>query len=134
MVHQFFAGDKSHQQSEDIYTKLKDLNGQLKNVGYKPDTDSVLHDVEEEVKEKMLWDHSERLALAFALINTDPSTTIRITKNLRVCGDCHTVMKMVSKLMSREIIMRDIRRFTTLGTELVHAVIIGELMGRLMKL
>ncbi|XP_028793759.1 putative pentatricopeptide repeat-containing protein At3g11460, mitochondrial isoform X1 [Neltuma alba] len=111
MVHQFFAGDKSHQQSEDIYTKLKDLNGQLKNVGYKPDTDSVLHDVEEEVKEKMLWDHSERLALAFALINTDPSTTIRITKNLRVCGDCHTVMKMVSKLMSREIIMRDIRRF-----------------------
>ncbi|XP_057455780.1 putative pentatricopeptide repeat-containing protein At3g11460, mitochondrial [Lotus japonicus] len=111
MVHQFFAGDTSHQQSDDIYAKLKDLNEQLKKVGYMPDTSSVLYDVEAEVKEKMLWDHSERLALAFALINTGPGTTIRITKNLRVCVDCHTVMKMVSKLMSREIIMRDICRF-----------------------
>ncbi|RYR21918.1 hypothetical protein Ahy_B03g067212 isoform B [Arachis hypogaea] len=68
-------------------------------------------DVEEEVKERMLWDHSERLALAFALINTNPGVTIRITKNLRVCGDCHTVMKMISKLTGREIIMRDITRF-----------------------
>lgn len=111
MVHQFFAGDTSHQQSEDIYAKLKDLNEKLKKAGYEPDTSSVLYDVEEEVKEKMLWGHSERLALAFALINTGPATTIRITKNLRVCGDCHTVMKMISKLTSREIIMRDIRRF-----------------------
>ena len=111
MVHQFFVGHKSHQQSNDIYAKLKDLNEQLKKAGYKPDTSSVLYDVEEEVKEKMLWDHSERLALAFALINTSPGTTIRITKNLRVCGDCHTVIKMISGLTSREIIMRDICRF-----------------------
>lgn len=110
-VHQFFVGDKSHHQSDDIYAKLEDLNEKLKKDGYKPDTSSVLHDVEEEIKEKMLWDHSERLALAFALLNTSPGTTIRITKNLRVCGDCHTVMKMISKLVSREIIMRDILRF-----------------------
>ncbi|KAK7312746.1 hypothetical protein VNO77_36841 [Canavalia gladiata] len=110
-VHQFFVGDKTHQQSDNIYAKLKDLNEQLKKAGYKPDTSSVLYDVEEEIKEKLLWDHSERLALAFALINTYPGTTIRITKNLRVCGDCHTVIKMISKLMSREIIMRDICRF-----------------------
>ncbi|KAL2328313.1 hypothetical protein Fmac_021740 [Flemingia macrophylla] len=111
MVHQFFVGDTSHQQSDDIYAKLKDLNEQLKKAGYKPDTSSVLYDVEEEIKEKMLWDHSERLALAFALINTGPGTTIRITKNLRVCEDCHTVIKMISKLTNREIIMRDICRF-----------------------
>ncbi|KAK7263567.1 hypothetical protein RJT34_31159 [Clitoria ternatea] len=110
-VHQFFVGDTSHQQSDDIYAKSKHLNEQLKKAGYKPDTSSVLYDVEEEIKEKMLWDHSERLALAFALINTGPGTTIRITKNLRVCGDCHTVIKMISKLTSREIIMRDISRF-----------------------
>ncbi|KAG4980101.1 hypothetical protein AAZX31_12G098000 [Glycine max] len=111
MVHQFFVGDTSHEQSDDIYAKLKDLNEQLKKAGYKPDTSLVLYDVEEEIKEKMLWDHSERLALAFALINTGPGTTIRITKNLRVCGDCHTVIKMISKLTNREIIMRDICRF-----------------------
>ncbi|TKY66932.1 Pentatricopeptide repeat-containing protein [Spatholobus suberectus] len=111
MVHQFFVGDTSHQQSDDIYAKLKDLNEQLKKAGYKPDTSSILYDVEEEIKEKMLWDHSERLALAFALINTGPGTTIRITKNLRVCGDCHTAIKMISKLTNQEIIMRDICRF-----------------------
>lgn len=111
MVHRFLVGDKSHPQTEDIYAKLKDLNLRLKEVGYKPDTTSVLYDVEEGIKEKMLWDHSERLAIAFALINTGPGTTIRITKNLRVCVDCHTVTKMISKLMTREIIMRDNHRF-----------------------
>ncbi|XP_047149024.1 putative pentatricopeptide repeat-containing protein At3g11460, mitochondrial [Vigna umbellata] len=111
MFHQFFVGDTSHQQSDDIYVKLKDLNEQLKKAGYKPDTTSVLFDVEEEIKEKILWNHSERLALAFALISTAPGTTIRITKNLRVCGDCHSVIKMISKLTNRVIIMRDINRF-----------------------
>ncbi|QHO00003.1 hypothetical protein HN51_035043 [Arachis hypogaea] len=111
MVHQFFVGDKLHQKSDEIFAKLKELNEQLKKIGYKPETGFVLYDVEEEVKERMLWDHSERLALAFALINTNPGVTIRITKNLRVCGDCHTVMKMISKLTGREIIMRDITRF-----------------------
>lgn len=111
MVHRFLVGDKSHPQTHDVYAKLKDLNLRLKEAGYKPDTTSVFYDVEEEVKEKMLWDHSERLAIAFVLINTGPGTTIRITKNLRVCNDCHTVTKMISELMNREIIMRDIHRF-----------------------
>ncbi|KAH0984159.1 hypothetical protein GBA52_011336 [Prunus armeniaca] len=111
MVHRFLVGDKSHPQTHDVYAKLKELNLRLMEAGYKPDTTSVFYDVEEEVKEKMLWDHSERLAIAFALINTGPGTTIRITKNLRVCNDCHTVTKMISELMNREIIMRDIHRF-----------------------
>ncbi|CAL5406367.1 unnamed protein product [Camellia sinensis] len=111
VVHRFLVGDKSHQQKDDIYAKLKELSQRLKEAGYKPDTSSVLYDVEEEVKEKMLWDHSERLAIAFALIHTRPGTIIRITKNLRVCGDCHAVSKLISKLMCREILMRDIRRF-----------------------
>ncbi|KAL6287421.1 hypothetical protein ACE6H2_011811 [Prunus campanulata] len=111
MVHRFLVGDKSHPQTHDVYAKLKELNLWLKEAGYKPDTTSVFYDVEEEVREKMLWDHSERLAIAFALINTGPGTTIRITKNLRVCNDCHTVTKMISELMNREIIMRDIHRF-----------------------
>lgn len=110
-VHMFFVGDKSHQQTKDIYAKLKDISWLLKEEGHKPDTSSVLYDVDEEQKEKMLWDHSERLAIAFALLNTPPGTKIRITKNLRVCADCHTVTKLISKLMDREIIMRDNHRF-----------------------
>ncbi|GAU39198.1 hypothetical protein TSUD_270420 [Trifolium subterraneum] len=69
----------------------------------------------------MLWDHSERLILAFALLNSGPGTTNRITKNLRVCGDCHTLIKMISKLVSREIIMKDSDAYA-------HVVEIGELM------
>ncbi|XP_042489137.1 pentatricopeptide repeat-containing protein At3g12770-like [Macadamia integrifolia] len=111
VVHCFSVGDKSHPQSESIYSKLEDLHWQLKEAGYTPDTSSVLYDVNEEVKEKMLWDHSERLAIAFALINTAPRTVITITKNLRICCDCHTVTKLISKHLGREIIMRDAHRF-----------------------
>ncbi|KAK9929336.1 hypothetical protein M0R45_026438 [Rubus argutus] len=55
--------------------------------------------------------HSEKLALAFALLNTPPGSTIRIKKNIRVCGDCHSAVKYVSKVEGREIILRDINRF-----------------------
>ncbi|KAK2650569.1 hypothetical protein Ddye_018058 [Dipteronia dyeriana] len=110
-IHRFLVGDRTHEQTYYIYTKLDDLKQRLKEAGYKPDTSSVYYDVEEEIKEKLLWDHSERLAIAFALINTSPGTTIRITKNLRVCGDCHNVTKFISKLTRRDIIMRDIHRF-----------------------
>ncbi|KAH7576799.1 hypothetical protein JRO89_XS01G0151900 [Xanthoceras sorbifolium] len=111
LVHRFLVGDRTHEQADDIYAKLEDLKQQLKEAGYKADTSFVFYDVEEEVKEKLLWDHSERLAIAFALLNTSPGTTIRITKNLRVCGDCHNVTKIISKLTNRQIIMRDIHRF-----------------------
>ncbi|TYG78143.1 hypothetical protein ES288_D02G034400v1 [Gossypium darwinii] len=76
-----------------------------------PETGWVLHNIEEEEKEDALGSHSEKLALAFALMNTSPGTTIRIVKNLRVCGDCHSLMKCASKMSQREIILRDIKRF-----------------------
>ncbi|KAL9670801.1 hypothetical protein QQ045_008359 [Rhodiola kirilowii] len=110
-IHCFLVGDRTHPQTEDIYAKLKELRHQLEDAGHKPDTSPVLYDIEEDLKENMLWDHSERLAIAFALINTRSETVIRITKNLRVCNDCHEVTKFISKLTSREIIMRDMRRF-----------------------
>jgi hypothetical protein len=70
----------------------------MKEAGYVPDTNFVLHDVEEEVKEHMLYSHSEKLAIAFGLINTSPGTPIRITKNLRVCGDCHNATSSSPRL------------------------------------
>ncbi|CAN6843883.1 hypothetical protein Bca4012_049739 [Brassica carinata] len=63
--------------------------------GYKPDTSSVQHDVEEAVKIKMLNYHSERLAIAFGLIFVPSGLPIRVGKNLRVCVDCHTAMKHI---------------------------------------
>eukprot|EP01018_Ginkgo_biloba_P037425 Gb_17095 [translate_table: standard] len=104
-VHTFIVGDRSHPQSEKIYATLEILAGQMEKVGYVPDTNLVLHDVEEEVKEHILYSHSEKLAIAFGLISTSPGTPIRITKNLRVCGDCHSATKFISKLARREIIL-----------------------------
>eukprot|EP01018_Ginkgo_biloba_P018714 Gb_21688 [translate_table: standard] len=110
-VHAFFAGDRSHPQSEKIYAMLAILAGQMEEAGYVPNTNFALHDVEEEVKEHMLCSHSEKLAIAFGLINTSPGTPIRIIKNLRVCGDCHNATKFISKIVRRQIIVRDANRF-----------------------
>ncbi|RVW24029.1 Pentatricopeptide repeat-containing protein, mitochondrial [Vitis vinifera] len=82
-----------------------------KEAGYVPDTSFALHDMDEEQKEYNLWNHSERLALAFGLINTPESSTLRIFKNLRVCGDCHSVYKFVSGIVGRKIVLRDPYRF-----------------------
>lgn len=110
-VHSFFVGDRTHPQSENIYTMLEILDGQMKEVGYVPDINFVLHDVEEEVKEHMLSTHSEKLAIAFGILNTKDGTCIRITKNLRVCTDCHNATKFISKILRREILVRDANRF-----------------------
>ncbi|KAH9289529.1 hypothetical protein KI387_033646 [Taxus chinensis] len=110
-VHSFLVEDRSHPQTVDIYAKLDDLMRQIKKVGYLPDMNFVLHDVEEEQKRHSLGHHSEKLAIAFGLISTPSGTSIRIMKNLRVCGDCHTATKFISKVVGRQIVLRDVNRF-----------------------
>lgn len=107
----FRVGDKSHPQAEEIYAMLRSLAGKMKDVGYVPATKFVLQNVEESEKENILCGHSERLALGFGLINTGPRLPIRITKNIRVCGDCHSAIKAISTIVGREIIVRDSQRF-----------------------
>eukprot|EP01018_Ginkgo_biloba_P009788 Gb_07729 [translate_table: standard] len=110
-VYTFLVGDRSHPQTQKIYAELERLFGQMKEAGYVSDTNFVLHDVEEEQKEHILSHHSEKLAVAFGLINTSPGTPIRVVKNLRVCGDCHSVIKFISKIVARDIVLRDANRF-----------------------
>ncbi|KAF8391132.1 hypothetical protein HHK36_023433 [Tetracentron sinense] len=102
--HQFHSGDRSHPLSKKIYQKLDSLGGKLKDIGYVPDQSFALHDVEDEQKEVMLSYHSERLAIGFGLVSTAEGSTIRVMKNLRVCGDCHSAIKLISKIVGREII------------------------------
>ncbi|XP_031492323.1 putative pentatricopeptide repeat-containing protein At3g49142 [Nymphaea colorata] len=110
-VHSFFVGDTSHPQTLKIYAKLEELMGLMKEAGYVAEIDFALHDIEEEEKENHLSVHSEKLAIAFLLINTEPGSPIRVTKNLRVCGDCHRAAKFISKITDRKIILRDTNRF-----------------------
>ncbi|CAO2841613.1 unnamed protein product [Amaranthus hypochondriacus] len=107
----FKCGDRSHPQTAAIYAKLEKLMAKMREAGYQPETLTALHDVEEEEKEFMVNVHSEKLAIAFGLICTEPGTEIRIFKNLRVCLDCHTATKFISKITERTIIVRDANRF-----------------------
>ncbi|KAF6140266.1 hypothetical protein GIB67_000314 [Kingdonia uniflora] len=107
----FCVGDKSHPRSKEIFAELEKLERRLKDTGFTPNTESVLHDVQNEDKEESLCNHSERLAIAFGLICTTPGTPLRITKNLRACVNCHAATKLISKLVEREIIVRDANRF-----------------------
>ncbi|KAF7807148.1 pentatricopeptide repeat-containing protein [Senna tora] len=110
-VTSFGMGDKSHPQSGEIVAKLEELIKMIQEKGYVPDTSYVLQDTDEEQKDLNLWNHSERIALAFGLINCPEGSPIRIFKNLRVCGDCHSVFKLVSEIVGRKIILRDAFRF-----------------------
>lgn len=110
-IHTFIVGDKSHERSTEIYAKLEELGELMNKAGYVPLVEVDLHDVERSEKELLLSHHSEKLAVAFGLISTPPGTPIRVKKNLRVCKDCHTVFKFISKIVSREIIIRDTNRF-----------------------
>ncbi|ONK55619.1 uncharacterized protein A4U43_UnF830 [Asparagus officinalis] len=49
-VHEFIAGDRSHPQSCDIYSKLEEIGEKLKSAGYVPDTSEVLLDMREDEK------------------------------------------------------------------------------------
>ncbi|XP_077251683.1 tetratricopeptide repeat (TPR)-like superfamily protein [Tasmannia lanceolata] len=110
-VHSFTVSDKLHPEMKVIGAMLEWLNIKIKKAGYVPDRNVVLRNVEEEEKDCFLWVHSERLALAFGLIKTPPRSTIRIIKNLRICVDCHAAIKLISKVVQREIVVRDMNRF-----------------------
>ncbi|KAL8062215.1 hypothetical protein ABFX02_02G132600 [Erythranthe guttata] len=110
-VYYFGAGDRFFEQRKEVVELLDDLSGLMAKEGYAADVRFVLHDVGEDEKVDMLCGHSERLAIAFGLLNTKPGTPLMVMKNLRVCGDCHTVTKYISKIMKREILVRDSNRF-----------------------
>lgn len=76
-----------------------------------PETGFSLHDGDEIEKEKILCYHSEKLAVGFGLIATASGSPLRIFKNLRVCGDCHNALKVISLIRSRTIVVRDVSRF-----------------------
>ncbi|KAL8475832.1 hypothetical protein ACS0TY_028479 [Phlomoides rotata] len=114
-VHEFASGGHRQPQLKEIRAYIGELLIKLKNIGYVPDTSSVLFDVQEEHKEEQLHHHSEKLALVFSLMHDGNSSrggdAIKIMKNIRICLDCHNFMRFASKLVEKVIIVRDAKRF-----------------------
>ncbi|GFQ01747.1 putative pentatricopeptide repeat-containing protein at3g11460 [Phtheirospermum japonicum] len=93
-IHLFVAGDKSHSRTKEIYAMLE----KLENLARVQIASNVAA-------------HSERLAIAFALLNTSSKGDILVIKNLRICGDCHVFVKTVSKFVDCQFVVRDATRF-----------------------
>ncbi|KAJ9178987.1 hypothetical protein P3X46_010822 [Hevea brasiliensis] len=109
-LHCFLVGDKKHNEINEIHLALKDFYGCYRAAGY-PDTNVVFQDVEEEQKENELLYHSEKLAIVYGILRTPTGAPIQIMKNLRICVDCHSFMKFMSKATKRKIIVRDGNQF-----------------------
>jgi pentatricopeptide repeat protein len=79
------------------------------NYKYEPDLTCVTKNLQT-VTEKIhhLWRHSEKIALGAALHYTEGD--IEITKNLRICVDCHSAAKLISLLTKRRISIFDTYR------------------------
>ncbi|EFH61184.1 predicted protein [Arabidopsis lyrata subsp. lyrata] len=107
----FRVGDKSHPRYEEIERQVEWIESRLKEGGFVANKDASLHDLNDEEAEETLCSHSERITIAYGLISTPQGTTLRITKNLRACVNCHAATKLISKLVGREIVVRDTNRF-----------------------
>lgn len=110
-IHMLLAGDKENPHMAEITQKLEVLGTEMKKSGLIPKTDYVLQDVEEQDKEQILCGHSEKLAVVYGLLHTPAGSPLRVIKNLRICGDCHAVIKFISNFEGREIFVRDTNRF-----------------------
>ncbi|KAK8959171.1 Pentatricopeptide repeat-containing protein [Platanthera guangdongensis] len=111
VIHEFESGDRGHPYAEMIYEKWVEIAEKMRIEGYSPIVSEVMLDMEDEEKASQLNHHSEKLALAFGLITASPGEKIMIVKNLRSCRDCHSAMKLVSRIYDREIAVRDRIRF-----------------------
>ncbi|KAL2241504.1 UNVERIFIED_CONTAM: Pentatricopeptide repeat-containing protein [Sesamum indicum] len=113
-IHVFVAEDKSHPMIEKIYKFWEEMSKKIKLAGYVPDVRWVSardDGLREDEKETIVRHHSEKLAIAFGLLSTKLNVPLLVMKNLRICGDCHNAIKIVSSITRREITVRDCHRF-----------------------
>ncbi|XP_043712870.1 pentatricopeptide repeat-containing protein At2g13600-like [Telopea speciosissima] len=101
-VHVFTVDDTNHPQINDVLRMLEELIKKIEDTGKYVNKIST---------SRTQGYHSEKLAVAFGLINLPPWMPIHVMKNLRICTDCHIVMKLISLVTTRELIVRDALRF-----------------------
>lgn len=112
-VHKFVVDDKSHPDTNEIHHELRGIIHRIALLGYVEEESNInimTRFTSEGCPESISY-HSEKLAIAFGISRTPEGTCLRIVKNLRVCRDCHSFTKFVSRAFNREIIVRDRVRF-----------------------
>ncbi|KAK9149754.1 hypothetical protein Scep_008511 [Stephania cephalantha] len=109
-VHAFLSGDESHPQMSEINAALDGLQERMKTIGFDMSKNRFDNEIEAS-KADIFCGHSERMAVAFGLISTVPGMPIWVSKNLYMCRICHDAVKYISKIVRREITVRDTEQF-----------------------
>jgi len=110
-THGLSVASTTHPLSDRIHSFLHELSIEMKDKGYIFDTSAVTHGGSQKAKEVHLCGHSEKMALALGLLSTPEGTHLRITKNLRMCPDCHNAIAFISSMRNRLISVRDANRW-----------------------
>ncbi|CAM4802829.1 unnamed protein product [Rotaria magnacalcarata] len=107
----FRAHDRSHAESAEIHEQVDRMSKRIIEHGHKYDASWIVRPMQpDETIETLLCGHSERLAMAAHFIRNRKPKRIQMTKNLRICGDCHEVTKLVALIYQCEIVVRDTNR------------------------
>ncbi|XP_010033910.2 pentatricopeptide repeat-containing protein At1g15510, chloroplastic [Eucalyptus grandis] len=109
-VHAFLSGDDYHPQKSEINAVIEGFYDKMKIDGFGGLDNSSIDKIEAS-RAEIFCGHSERIAVAFGLINTAPGMPIRVTKNLYMCQSCHDIVKFISKVVRRQISIRDTENF-----------------------
>ncbi|RCV36114.1 hypothetical protein SETIT_7G293800v2 [Setaria italica] len=114
----FYAGAIScaGARADEVLMLLDELECKMREKGYKGRLGSARvsdahEDDGDEGKGVMVGVHSEILALGFGLLVVPKGMPIRVMKNLRMCCDCHEAFKLISGIVEREFVVRDLNRF-----------------------
>jgi pentatricopeptide repeat protein len=110
-VHAFLSGDNFHPQIKEINALLERFYEKMKEAGIQGSESETPIDIIKASKADIFCGHSERLAVAFGLINSAPGMPVSVTKNLYMCQSCHNTVKFISKEVRRNISVRDADRF-----------------------
>ncbi|ONK66023.1 uncharacterized protein A4U43_C06F3380 [Asparagus officinalis] len=103
-IHTFSTGDKPTAEME---PKLDEFNGMAEEIKTSMMPGFLGSKLDIEGLEDNGAIHGEKLAVAFSLINTPRLRTIKIIKSVKMCTECHNIVKLVSKVYRREILLKD---------------------------
>ncbi|XP_042408408.1 pentatricopeptide repeat-containing protein At3g13880-like [Zingiber officinale] len=111
-VYSFMSNNSQQPHMDIIYGKLEEIMIHIRQKMGDAGLKILKLEYQSEMwKKSLVNSHGELLALAFGLCKLPKSVPIRVMKNQRVCGDCHTTMKLFSELERRDIVVRDPVRF-----------------------
>jgi pentatricopeptide repeat protein len=103
----FVADDPKLHENGSLHSMHSEMMDRLQRSGYVPDASVVTLGDPFSDRQRSVCYHSEKIAIAYGLLVSPPIEPLRITKNLRVCPDCHSATKLVTLIYGREIVLRD---------------------------